>query len=75
MEYRKKLYLDGGDIKYYIEKLKGEKWVFCLGGISSDEAEYLLKNPSEIEKQLKVFRITGYCVLIFIVCIVISQII
>ena len=66
-EYRKASYFDGNDIKYSIEKKKGNKWVFCFGGLDYKEATDLLNKPTEIESQMKSFRITGYCVLVFLI--------
>lgn len=66
-EYRKVSYVDGDDIKYSIEKKKGDKWVFCFGALSCEGANYLLNNPSQIEHQIKSFRISGYVILAFFV--------
>jgi len=66
-EYRKVSYFDGNTIKYSIEKRKGTKWIFCYGGLDYKEATDLVNNPILIEYQVKIFRITMYCVVVFII--------
>jgi len=66
-QYRRISYFDGNDIKYYIEKKKGNKWVFCFGGLDYKEATDLLSNPIEIQRQIKTFKITGCCFLVFVI--------
>lgn len=66
-QYRRTSYFDGNDIKYSIEKKKGNKWFFCFGGLDYKEATDLLNNPTQIERQIKTFKITGYCVIAFVI--------
>lgn len=69
-QYRKTSYFDGNEIKYFIEKKKGDKWIFCFGGIDYKEANRFLSNTSLIESEMKKFRITSYFVVSFIlICI------
>lgn len=70
-QYRKKSYFDGNDTKYIIEKRKGNKWVFCFGGMDYKEAKYYIDHPSLIESQMKTFRITGYFVIAFTILFIV----
>jgi hypothetical protein len=71
MEYRK-TYVGNTDQPFYaIEKFKDNKWKFCFAEFDRKTADVYIDNPYLIESQIKKYKITGICVLIFmIICVI-----
>lgn len=67
MEYRYRYLSTTENPFYYIErKTKTNiKWKFCYKVDSIEQAKYLVKNPIEIERTLKIYRIGGITIIIF----------
>jgi len=66
MEYRFQYLSNTENPFYYIERKKSTKWRFCYKVDSIEQAEYLVKNPIEIEKTLKIYRIGGISIVVFL---------
>lgn len=68
MEYRHQYLSNTEEPFYYIERKKeGGKWKFCYKVDDLKQAEYLVKNPLEIEKQLRIYRYGVKFVISFII--------
>lgn len=66
MKYRYR-YFSGGRCSYVIERKKEDgDWKFCFGVENIQQAMELMKNPLEIEAQLKIYKIMGIVVLSFL---------
>lgn len=57
MKYRYQYLSTTEEPFYYIERKKeGGKWKFCYKVDDLKQAEYLVNNPFEIEKQLRIYK-------------------
>ncbi len=69
--YRLRSLYDGS---YIIEKYRDGDWKLCFGVERGEGLEYL-ENPSDIERQIKHYKRTGWFVLgLFIFCIIMINI-
>lgn len=68
MEYRYQYLGNTDNPFYYIERRKElGKWKFCYKVDSIQQAKYLVENPTEIEKTLKIYKVGGIVVAVFLV--------
>lgn len=69
MEYRYQYLSNTEEPFYFIERKRNKKWRFCYKVDSVQQAQYLIQNPIEIEKTLKLYKIFGLFLILSIAII------
>ena len=75
MQYRSRYVFNTDRPFYVIERFRKNKWEFCFAEFDRKTANMLVNNPVLIEAERKKYKITGICVMAYVIIFTIYLII